>query len=323
MAAIAALGAFATALFLGRAAITIGVRIGLVDAPDDHLKPHYGRPVPLGGIAVLLGLHAGLALAGGFDLWLAVATLGMWSVGIRDDRFGVAPAWRIVIAGLAGVAVGVSQDTLRGWLGIAVAIVLVVVVVNAINLFDGMDGLVGSVGTVSALALTALAALRGLDMVPAIVLGAALVGFLAWNIPPARLFLGDNGAYVVGVTLVWVALRTSSGLASSLAAAALIGIPLLDLGATVVRRVRRRAALFEGDRKHSYDVLHGSGMSIIRVALTFSAAQTVWVGLIVAASWLVGDLGATMGAVLLGGGLVGWWEWSAHGWTNQTNTQSR
>lgn len=310
MEALATAAAFLASMVLGWASLRLGPRLGLVDRPDAHLKPHEGRPIPLGGLGVLVGLHLGLGMAGAIDWGLLAATLLIWLIGLLDDRVGVDPMWRLAAAVLAGALVTLSQDPFPGWVASLAGITLVVLAVNAINLLDGMDALAASVGVVIALALAVLAGLRGLDHAfAAVVLAAALVGFLIWNLPPARLFLGDNGAYVVGVVLAWVALRSSAGWASGLVAAAVIGVPFLDLGATVVRRMRLRAPLFAGDRGHSYDKLHASGMSPLRVALVFSAAQAAWAGSVIAVSAALGDEAAVSFAVALGALVIGFLGW--------------
>jgi UDP-GlcNAc:undecaprenyl-phosphate GlcNAc-1-phosphate transferase len=154
-------------------------------------------------------------------------------------------------------------------------VALVVATINAVNLFDGLDGLVGASGAVAALGAAALAAQRGLDGSFGTILAAALAGFLALNWHRARVFLGDNGSYAVGVFLVYgVLIASPDGIGTGLAIALLVlGVFGLDLVATVVRRRLAGRSLFTGDRSHLYDQLHDRGMSIRRVALTSAAAQ--------------------------------------------------
>lgn len=290
--------AFGLSMLLGAASIALGERTGLVDIPDGgHLKGHSGRPVPLGGVGVLVGLHAGLALLGVVDLGLVGATVLLWIVGIADDRVGLDPRVRLMAAGSAGLLLGLLQDPFPGWLTLSLYVIVVAVVVNSVNLFDGLDALAGSVGVVAAVGLALLAGLRGQGGAAAsLVLAAALLGFLMWNLPPARLFLGDNGAYVVGAALAWSALRFSTGWAESVVAVAMIGAPLIDLGATVIRRVRADVPLFGGDRNHSYDRLHRSGQSVTAVAVVFTLVQILWTAwIIVFWMWLGDEMAALVG----------------------------
>lgn len=304
MDALAVMAAFAISVGIGRGAMAAGPALGLVDLPDSEgLKTHRGAVVPLGGAGILLGLHVGLALAGLFDPGLLAGTVLMWLVGLFDDGRGLDPRLRLVAAALAGWALVVLGDRGGTWQLALAAMLLVVVAVNAVNLFDGLDGLAGSVTTVIAGALAVLGMTRSLSIaVAGMVLAAALLGFLLWNLPPARLFLGDNGAYVVGVTLAWLAIRISPDWGALAVSAALLGVPLIDLAVTVLRRMRAGAPLFGGDRDHSYDRLHARGLSVVAVDLVMVAAQISWAGVVIAVAVNFGDLAAV--AVAIGLGLV-------------------
>ncbi len=185
-----------------------------------------------------------------------------------------------------------------------VGVLLVVVAVNAVNLFDGLDGLAGSVATVSALGLAVLADVHGLDLGFGIVLAAALLGFLVWNWPRARLFLGDNGSYTVAVFLVYgIADAADAGSAwSLLAVAGVLGVFVVDLAATLVRRRVLGYPTFGGDRNHLYDQLHRRGLTVWRVILVMGGAQVVLVGIVVACDALLGDTATVlvMALVLVG-----------------------
>lgn len=299
-----AIGAGAS-LVAGGLALAYGRRSGFVDRADDDLKPHSGSPVPLGGLAIMVGLHSGLAVAGAFNWGLLAATLVVWIVGLVDDRRPVSPRLRLMASLVAGALLVVLGGFSGGWPATVGAVLLVVVVVNAVNLLDGLDGLAGSVASVSAFGLATLAAAQ---MVPmpwaATILSVALVGFLFWNLPPAKLFLGDNGAYVVGVALAWAALRASPDWGAGLVATVAIGIPLLDLGVTVLRRLFSGDPLFAGDRDHTYDRLHRAGWSVGATVAAFVAGQALWSAAVVVSAARYGDVVATAIAALLGAGVV-------------------
>lgn len=300
---------FLTALVVsfvtGRVAIAVGGRAGLVDLPDSELKHHEGAPVPLGGTAVLLGAHAGLAVSGVFDVGLLAASVLVWVVGLIDDLKGLSPVTRLVGATAGGIVlVGMSRESFE--VGIAIFwVVAVVVVVNAVNLFDGLDALAGSVSTVAVFGIIWFGAIQDVPEPWVLVaIAGSLLGFLYWNRPRARLFLGDNGAYVVGVLLVWAAIWSSPDRLSGVVAVGLVGVPLIDLAVTVVRRGLSGSPFFEGDRDHTYDRLHSEGFTPLGVALIHSLSQVVWVALIVGASLLWGDLAAAITALGLGLGLA-------------------
>lgn len=275
---------------LGGLAIVLGPRLGVVDLPDDDLKPHRGRPVPLGGAGLLVGGHVGLAVEGLFDVGLFAATVLVWVMGLIDDIRGLRPLTRLAGATAGGVLLVFVVDGSRQLLESLAWIVVVVVLINAVNLLDGLDALVGSVAIVVLAGLGVFAYIQGMsDPWAMAVLAGALGGFLLWNLPPARLFLGDNGAYVVGVFLAWGAMRASPDRTAALVAVALIGVPILDLGVTVVRRWITGRPLFSGDRDHSYDRLHQEGVSAGRVALVFVAFQVAWMAALLTMSVIWGD----------------------------------
>lgn len=311
MEGLGALVALGVALVLGRLAMSVGERLGLVDVPDGELKPHGGTPVPLGGGAVLVAAIGGLAVAGVFDLGLLVAAVLVWVVGLIDDTRGLSPVIRLVGVAVAGIAFVMLSERSFGTNEMIFLVVAVVVVVNAVNLFDGLDALAGSVTTVTVLGITGFGLAQGVEGAWAVgVIAGALLGFLYWNRPPARLYLGDNGAYVVGILLVWSATVTGADRMGRVVAVGLVGVPLIELGVTVFRRGLSGATLFSGDRDHTYDRLYRAGVSEWRIALFYAIVQAIWVGIIVSVSANTGDLPTAITALAMGVGLaalVGVW----------------
>jgi len=275
----------------GALSIRLGPRWGFVDLPDGDLKTHQIPAVPLGGVGIFLGLHLGLATAGRFLLVFFAGTLTLLMLGLVDDRQGLAPVTRLLLTATAGGVLAIGERDLF-W-GVALAVV-VVVLVNAVNLFDGLDALAGSTTTLSLLGIGWLASNRGRGGLVAFTAALAVVGFLFWNRPRARVFLGDNGAYLVGGTLAYLAIRISNTVPQALVAAALIGAPLFDLAVTVLRRYRAGAALFAGDRDHIYDRMLGA-WSPGRVSGTLAVVQAVWVVLVV---WLESTFGPGSAATI-------------------------
>lgn len=290
MAGVAISIAVAAAFFIGGAATRFGTRWGVVDEADGYLKTHVGSPVPLGGVAVFVGAHLGLVAIGSFDSGLFVATSLLWVIGLIDDLRGLSPLVRLGGSlGAAVILVAMSFQTSGLFEGLF-WVVAVVVSVNAVNLFDGLDALAGSVTAVTFLGMSWFAVVqRSGDPVVGLILAGAMLGFLFWNRPPARLYLGDNGAYVVALLMIWLAGQVSPDFGAGVVAAGLIGVLVLDLGVTIFRRYRSRAEMFAGDRDHTYDILHRQGHSVGKVVATFVAAQVVWVSIVVATSEYLGD----------------------------------
>ncbi len=275
--------AFVVALAWAALAIPLGPRIGFVDRPDDpSLKAHTRPAVPLGGVGVFLGVHIGMAIEGIYDPGLAAATAGLVILGLVDDRFQLSARIRLVVQVALAFVIVVFAD--GAWsaqpLAVVVGVVLVVGTINAVNLLDGLDGLVGSSAAIAVIGVAALAEVRGLNSVFGLVMAAALVGFLILNWHPARVFLGDNGSYVVGAFLAYGIMRISpEPIDSRLAVAAvLLGVFALDLATTIVRRRLAGSPLFTGDRSHIYDQLRDQGWGVRRVAMTIAAVEVVYVG---------------------------------------------
>jgi UDP-GlcNAc:undecaprenyl-phosphate GlcNAc-1-phosphate transferase len=222
-------------------------------------------------------------------------------IGLIDDVLGLNPLVRLLGAVVAGVLLVTLGDS-SFEVGVAVFwVIAVVVVVNAINLFDGLDALAGSVGTVAIVGMAWFGATQGgTDPWIVLAIAGALIGFLFWNRPPARLYLGDNGAYVVGLLSVWAAMWASTDRMGGVIAVALVGIPLIDLGVTVFRRGLAGTPFFSGDRDHTYDRLRQQGLSDAGVAAILTVAQVVWVAVLVGASVFWGDLVAAIIGLVLG-----------------------
>jgi len=276
---------FTVALASSYLAVWLGPRLRIIDAPgDDSLKVHT-LPTPLlGGVGVFAGVHAGMFIAGAGDGVLLAGTAPILLLGLADDRFGLSPLVRIVAElAVAILLVGLMGDELRHPAGFVFGVVLILAAINAVNLFDGLDALVGSTAFVSALGLAWAGAAGYGDWRLGASLAAALAGFLVLNRPQAKIFLGDNGAYTVGVILAYGSLRTIPEGSGSmlLIAAGVLGVFALDLSVTVVRRARTGTRMFGGDRAHVYDQLHRRGWSTVRVVMAETMLQVILIAVFV------------------------------------------
>lgn len=238
--------------------IVAGTALGLVDRPsDDGLKIHV-RPVPLtGGVAVAAGAVVGLAVAEPVPWWLPTAVGLALIVGAADDARPLSPWIRIAVQGAAGAVLvigGVRFEAL-GIMAAAAVVLATLACANAVNLMDGQDGLAGGLSAIAAAGLLLTMPDGGDGGTLAVALCGSLVAFLFWNRPPARVFLGNGGAYAVGVVLaVLTAPAGRAGWTGLLAAAVCLGPFAYELASTVVRRVARGRSLAIGDRGHAYDV---------------------------------------------------------------------
>lgn len=258
-------------------------RLGVVDRPGP-LKVQ-SRPVAyLGGLAVLAGVVAGVApAAAGLLPPLAAAAL----LGLLDDIADLTARLRFSVEIVIGALVALAVEAPA--LATPAVIVGTVVLVNAVNLLDGLDALAS--GTVLASAVGFAVVLDGDTRVLAAALAGALVGFLMWNRPPARVYLGDSGSYLLGTGLSVLA-ATTLGDGGSIqlrsAAVLLLGVPVADTSVAIIRRWRAKRPLLVGDRGHVYDQLAARGWTTQRAVVACVLAQ---IGL-AAVAIVVSGLGA-------------------------------
>jgi UDP-GlcNAc:undecaprenyl-phosphate GlcNAc-1-phosphate transferase len=237
----------------------VGSALGLVDRPGtDGLKIHQVAVPLTGGWAVVLaGLGTAFAWGEGVRPALLAAVLLSMVIGTVDDLVSLPPLLRVaglVLAGALLAAGGVDVAPLAPLAGPAM-VVLVVASANAVNLLDGQDGLAGGLAAVAALGLAVIVAGGG-AATAAFASAGALIGFVFWNRPPARIFLGNGGSYAVGTLLAAFAALAASRGWSGLFAAALCLAPFgFELGFTVLRRLFTGMPLASGDRLHGYDLL--------------------------------------------------------------------
>ena len=277
----------------------VGLAAGVVDRPDGRDLKIHTIPVPLlGGAAVTAAVL--VAAAVGRDPLPAALVAGVLvglATGVVDDVHPL-PVWpRLLMQLVAGgvVAAAGARLGVAGPAGIAVVVVLCVILTNAVNLIDGQDLLAGIVVAIAALGLGGLAALGHSRSTLAFATAGGVMAFLIWNRPPARIFLGNGGAYALGVLLTASAASAAPlGFRAVLAAAACLAVPGLELSFTAVRRLGSGAPVGTGDRGHSYDEL-ARRIGRARTTAWFAAAEAAAVG----SAFAIRVLPAAAGALLL------------------------
>jgi UDP-GlcNAc:undecaprenyl-phosphate GlcNAc-1-phosphate transferase len=255
--------------------------------------------VPLGGVGVFLGVHLAYLIRGDLDLGLLLASSVVLVLGLVDDRRGVDPATRLVVEVAAALILILDVAGNPGILFLLLGGALVVFAINSVNLFDGLDGLVGSVALVTAVGLAIVAEVRGADFVPPLTLAAALAGFLVLNWHPARVFLGDAGAYFVGLYLAHLILEVSDGPVELVLTSGFLGVFAIDLLVTLLRRRLNDRPLFVGDRSHIYDQLRDRGLSVPTIAVLAAATQAVLLILVILAERTLGPSWALITLVIV------------------------
>jgi UDP-GlcNAc:undecaprenyl-phosphate GlcNAc-1-phosphate transferase len=309
----------ALGLALTPASMWAGNRAGLLDRPDaTDLKIHT-RPVPVsGGIAVVVAWLLTMALLGP---WPPAVVVGCVTValglGTVDDFRSIPPWIRIAVTAAAGILLAIGIPTRIGSpvLDGLFAVALVLSTTNGANLIDGQDGLAGGVAVSAAMGLAAIGALHGggaAGSAMMLALGGALVGFLVWNRPPARVFLGNGGAYAVGAALAVGAATAVARLRwSGLIGSALCLAPFaFELAFTMIHRASAGRGILVGDRLHSYDLLSsrlGSRPRATVVTVAVAVACSA-VGVVAAASTLLVATSIAVGVAAIAGvlGLILW-----------------
>jgi len=274
----------------------IALRLGIVDRPGP-LKTHRS-PVPyLGGVAVFLGLVIGPVEAG--RLALLIPYGAALALGVVDDARGLAPRARLgteVAIGIVAAVVVPGPALVK----VATA-VLVVALLNAVNLLDGQDGLAAGACLVSA---AAFAILGGDAAMVGLALAGALAAFLVFNAPPARMYLGDGGAYLIGTVLATLPALTENGTTDWsvwIATPLIVGLPLADTAIAIVRRSVARRPLFQGDRSHVYDQLVDQGWRVE----TSTAVCVLLQGVLAAVGVLAAGLAVTWALAITAAALLG------------------
>jgi len=238
--------------------VRFAVGRNLLDVPNP--RSSHEIPTPrLGGLAVIAGVWAGAGLLRPDDGWalLFCATLA-GIVGLVDDfgnlHFGIKAAGQAIAAlALMLVAPPPMADAAGPLepLLLAVAVVWLVALMNAFNFMDGIDGISGSTAVVNALFLWALVP-DGMALL--LIFVGATFGFLAWNLAPATIFLGDSGSHFVGFLLGGAALYAGGETAPLLPLAAVVLFTpyLFDTAFTLLCRLRAGKNVFSAHREHIY-----------------------------------------------------------------------
>jgi UDP-GlcNAc:undecaprenyl-phosphate GlcNAc-1-phosphate transferase len=245
---------------------------------------HSAKTPLLGGLAIALPFLAFLVAQGTpHALGFALGAFLITAVGAYDDMRGISPRGKLLgqtAAALVLVGTGhhVPELLFPPWgsiptTGFEIPLIVfwVVLVTNAINLIDGMDGLAATVALVAALAGTAFVG----DPLPPLVLAGAILGFLRFNLPPARLFLGDSGSLLLGFSTAALALDGPASVNVPVALG-LVALPVGDAALTTIRRWVRGKPVFVGDRGHVHHRLVDAWRSPSRVLLVlglFAAAH--------------------------------------------------
>jgi Fuc2NAc and GlcNAc transferase len=274
------------------------LRVGILDVPN--ARSSHRSPTPRGGglaivvltiVAAAVDAARGRGSASAAVAWIVGGGL-VAAAGLIDDLRGLAVVVRLgchlVAAGLLLVAMGgppmmmlfpqgPSNLGVLGWVAGGIAIVWSI---NLFNFMDGIDGLAAAQAAFvagSAVVLQSFSDLGGSPQLPLLALAGSSVGFLVWNFPPAKIFMGDVGSGFVGFALIAGAfLSAGHGPINIWTWLVLNGLFIADATTTLLVRLVRGERVYEAHRSHIYQRLSRRWASHRLVIVLYSAANLIW-----------------------------------------------
>ena len=243
----------------------------LLDSPNERSSHSVATPRG-GGVAIVIAFMGGLIVWGGWGsgatiIALLVGGIGVAVVGFVDDHGHIAARWRLLahFSCAAWILYWIGTPRLEwfgnsidlGTLGTVLATLYLVWMLNLYNFMDGIDGIAGVEALIVGIGGTAVYWVAGLPLgsgvgFPAL-LAAATLGFLVWNFPPAKIFMGDAGSGFLGLMLGTFSLLAGAGRPVLLWCwLVLLGVFIVDSTVTLIRRLLRGERAYEAHRSHAY-----------------------------------------------------------------------
>ena len=318
-------------------------KVGAIDVPKDARRMHK-KPIPrLGGLAIYGGFLCSILIFGQLDETMLCVLLGaaiIVALGIFDDVLALGAKLKFVVQIVAAaipVCIGDLQIGLftnlnplsdtpfvhLGILAVPVTIIWIVGITNAVNLIDGLDGLAVGVSSIAAIAMLAVALLTG-NMPIAITMAAlagACIGFMPYNLNPAKIFMGDTGSTFLGYMLATVSIMGLFKFYAVISFAVpflILGLPIFDTANAIIRRVAAGRSPMSPDRGHVHHKLIDMGFNQKQaVAILYAISATLGLTAVVLTSSgevkAIVLLLAVLAAILVGACIIyGAEHWSKH-----------
>ena len=263
----------------------LSVKVGAVDVPKDARRMH-DHPIPrMGGLAIFFGFVAAMLLMVQLDTAKKGMLLGAVIIvvlGIFDDIYALPAKPKFLVqiaAALIAVMAGNRIEVLSnpnifsenpvwqlGVLSIPITVIWIVAITNAVNLIDGLDGLADGVSAISATTVLVIA-LMASELQVAIVMAAlvgACVGFMPYNLNPAKMFMGDTGATFLGYILATMSIQGLFKFYAVISFAVpflILGLPIFDTAFAFIRRIAHGQSPMHADRGHIHHRLIDMGLN--------------------------------------------------------------
>ena len=264
---------------------TFAYKVGAIDVPKDARRMHK-VPIPrLGGLAIFIGFMVSILLFAKITPEMKSILLGAVIIvvlGVVDDIMALPAMLKFVVQIVAasipathGVQIlafsnpNIFSDNLYwvlGWLSIPFTVIWIVAITNAVNLIDGLDGLANGVSAISATTMLVIALVGGQSQV-AIVLAAlvgACIGFMPYNMNPAKMFMGDTGATFLGYILATMSIQglfKYYAVISFVVPFLILGLPIFDTTFAFIRRIAHGQSPMHADRSHIHHRLIDMGLN--------------------------------------------------------------
>ena len=264
---------------------TLAFRVGAVDVPRDNRRMH-NHPIPrMGGLAIFFGFILSALIFVPLDVPLRGMLLGAVIIvilGIFDDIYAL-PALPKLLVQIAAASVAVVMGNRieilsnpnifssspyweLGWLSIPISVFWIVGITNAVNLIDGLDGLACGVSTISSMTMLVIALTVAEPDVALLMaaLAGGCIGFLPYNLNPAKIFMGDTGSTFLGFILATVSIEglfKSYAIISFAVPFLMLGLPIFDTCFAILRRVSHGQSPMAPDRGHIHHRLIDMGFN--------------------------------------------------------------
>lgn len=245
----------------------IAVRLKIIDEPNTAVKTHTVATPYMGGLAILIALLSacvmGAHVADLFDKTFGAIIIGMTFLalmGFVDDMYGLKPSTRFI--GQVATAMFMIYNDIQlhiifipDWANVLLTVLWIVGITNALNIIDIMDGLASGVAIIAATTFffVAIPNLQPVILILCAGLIGATLGFWRHNFFPAKIYMGDSGAYLIGFTLATIALMeqfTANNKLALLTPILVLGIPIYDTFLVMALRIWGRKNPFHGSRDH-------------------------------------------------------------------------
>jgi UDP-GlcNAc:undecaprenyl-phosphate GlcNAc-1-phosphate transferase len=263
----------------------IALKLDVIDLPKGKRKIHK-KPIPLlGGLAIYFSFILVMLLKNGMltthETGIMIGATIIVIGGVIDDTIELRPRYKLIFQISAAVVLiifGVEISSVTnpltngdgywnvGWMTVPLTILWVIGITNALNLIDGLDGLAAGVALISSITIFIIAILnnRADAAVLTAILSGAILGFLPYNFNPAKIFMGDTGAQLLGFLLAAISIEGTIKSAAAFAIAVPIlalGIPIYDTLFAVIRRKINGKPIMQADRGHLHHRLMDMGLT--------------------------------------------------------------